>query len=262
MSLLENRTVSQRLNRSALIFGICFFVCAIVGIVSVSFMAKDFNTFNQVDYSGTTYREDYAISNQRMACDLGRMILAANSNNKTGMETYYLNGIRYQKDAATSLENLRKLGNVIDQDTVSAAAQKQEKIKAMMAQMHALCVEGKAAESWKVYEENYSPLLDEMRAEMDKYLASANKSAAEHVEKTNLLKNTMYAVNICIAIIMVILLVVLSKKTVKFVTRPLQQLENSVAAMSEGRLDVVPTYDGQDEFGSLCKNFRETNGSV
>lgn len=222
-------------------------------------MAKDFNTFNQVDYAGTTYRQNYAISNQRMACDLGRMILAANSNNKTGMETYYLNSVRYQKDAATSLRNLQNLGMVIDQNSVSEAFQKQEIVKTMMAQMHTLCVEGKPADAWKIYEENYSPLLDKMRSQMDKYLEAANNSAKEHVQKTNILKNTMYAVNICIAVIMVILLIVLSKKTVEFVTRPLQQLENSVSAMSEGRLDIVPAYDGQDEFGSLCNNFRKTN---
>jgi len=53
--------------------------------------------------------------------------------------------------------------------------------------------------------------------------------------------------------------VALNHRIVNFINVPLTQLETSVAAMRQGKLNALAAYDGDDELGSVCRNFRESN---
>lgn len=259
MSLLENRTVGQRLNFAGLVFGICFFICIGVGLVCITLQARDFTTFTKVDYAVAVDRGDFALGNQATGRNLCKMILAATADEKEKVETYYHDSLTYQKEMEDSLLELQTVGTVINQVPVNSALQEQPKIKALMAEMYTLCKAGNTKDAWRIYDDKYNPILTTMRTNLDSLLDDANKSTAAHIARSSALKSTMYGVSICIGLLMVFLVVALNRRTINFIMEPLAQIETSVAAMRQGKLNTLAAYDGRDELGSVCRNFRESN---
>ena len=259
MSVLENRTVSQKLNFASLIFGIGFLICIGVGLVCITMLGQNFANFNKIDYSLASSRSDFAVGNQGTGRTLCKMILAATNNEPAKMETYYQESVKYQKSMEVSLLEMKALQDNIDQAAVTSTIKQQPQIKEIMNDLHKLCQEGKTREAWELYDGKYNPLLVDMRTKMDSLLEHADKSALAHMQKAGVLKNTMYGASIFIGILMLAILVALNHRIVNFINVPLTQLETSVAAMRQGKLNALAAYDGDDELGSVCRNFRESN---
>ena len=158
-----------------------------------------------------------------------------------------------------SLLEMKALQDNIDQAAVTSTIKQQPQIKEIMNDLHKLCQEGKTREAWELYDGKYNPLLVDMRTKMDSLLEQADKSALVHMQKAGVLKNTMYGASIFIGILMLAILVALNHRIVNFINVPLTQLETSVAAMRQGKLNALAAYDGDDELGSVCRNFRESN---
>ena len=104
MSVLENRTVSQKLNFASLIFGIGFLICIGVGMVCITMLGQNFANFNKIDYSLASSRSDFAVGNQGTGRTLCKMILAATNNEPAKMETYYQESVKYQKSMELKLQ--------------------------------------------------------------------------------------------------------------------------------------------------------------
>lgn len=259
MSVLENRTVSQKLNFASLIFGIGFLICIGVGMVCITMLANNFANFNKVDYSLASSRSDFAVGNQGTGRTLCKMILAAANNDPAKAETYYQESVKYQKSMEVSLLEMKALQDNIDQAAVTSTIKQQPQIKSIMNDLHKLCQEGKTREAWELYDGKYNPLLVDMRTKMDSLLEHADKSSIAHMQKAGVLRNTMYGASIFIGILMLAILVALNHRIVNFINVPLTQLETSVAAMRQGKLNSLAAYDGDDELGSVCRNFRESN---
>ena len=259
MSLMRNETVEERLNRASMLYGLCFFIFITIALIFITILARNFNTFNENEYTIATNRADFALGNQGAGRDLCKMILVSRKNDKEAVAQFYRESLNYQNITEKSLENMQKVNSSVYRDTVTKEIAKQEEVKQLMQQMYYLSLYGKADEAWTLYDSKYDVIASSMRDDMDKMLDDSDRVAAEYVSYTNGLKNIMYGVAVVLGIIMVVLLVMLSNKTISFIIEPLKQLETSATAMRHGKLNALAVYDGPDEFGNLCRNFRETN---
>jgi methyl-accepting chemotaxis protein len=259
MSVLENRTVSQRMNFASLIFGIGFLICIGVGLVCITLLARDFDTFSKADYVVASSRGDFAAANQGANNSLGKMIMAANWHDMAKSETFYQDSLVRQKDMENSLQKLAGVGAGTNQAAVAETLKYEKNLHEMIQELHKLCVAGKTEEAWHLFETKYIPLSRTMRSSMDALREAADKSAVQHLQEVNMLKRTMFAASIAIGLILIIILIILNRRTVAFITGPLQQLETSVGEMRKGKLNQLAAYDGDNELGSVCRNFRECN---
>ena len=259
MSLFRNQTVEEKLNRSSMLYGLCFFVFIIIALIFITIQANNFNDFSKTEFNIVGSGGDFTEGNNSTGRDLCKMILASLKKDKVGVDRYYQESLKYQGMMESSLKDIQKVNNSKYSEAIAKAISEQKEIKSLMTQMYELSGAGRTDEAWELYEKRYNVIATSMRNDMDKVMTETDKVAAEYAQNAERLRNIMYVAATLLGVLMLFLLVKLSNKTTSFIATPLKQLEESSIAMRNGNLNYAAVYDGPDEFGNLCRNFRATN---
>lgn len=252
-----NHSVGRRINRIAFVSGICFFVFAVVAVVSIYMVNDDLKSFIDNEYRIVSMRGDLMKANQGTGRDLCKMILASMDKDKAGVEQYYQDALTDLGSMEAGVKKLTKAESV-DQELVRASMEQMGDFRKMIEQIHELCLQGRGMEAWAIYKTDYAPAFTQMSESLVTVLDNVDESADLHIEHTTLLTNIMCVAAVVIGLLLLIVMIFVTRRTTKSILVPLKKLEIASGNMREGRLNVAIDYDADDELGALCENFGKT----
>ncbi len=252
-----NHSVGRRINRIAFVSGICFFVFAVVAVVSIYMVNDDLKSFIDNEYRIVSMRGDLMKANQGTGRDLCKMILASMDKDKAGVEQYYQDALTDLGRMEAGVKTLTKAESV-DQELVRASMEQMGDFRKMIEQIHELCLQGRGMEAWAIYKTDYAPAFTQMSESLVTVLDNVDESADLHIEHTTLLTNIMCVAAVVIGLLLLIVMIFVTRRTTKSILVPLKKLEIASGNMREGRLNVDIDYDADDELGALCENFGKT----
>lgn len=252
-----NHSVGRRINRIAFVSGICFFVFAVVAVVSIYMVIDDLKSFIDNEYRIVSMRGDLMKANQGTGRDLCKMILASMDKDKAGVEQYYQDALTDLGRMEAGVKTLTKAESV-DQELVRASMEQMGDFRKMIEQIHELCLQGRGMEAWAIYKTDYAPAFTQMSESLVTVLDNVDESADLHIEHTTLLTNIMCVAAVVIGLLLLIVMIFVTRRTTKSILVPLKKLEIASGNMREGRLNVDIDYDADDELGALCENFGKT----
>ncbi len=92
------------------------------------------------------------------------------------------------------------------------------------------------------------------------YISNLGWKLVAGIDQTEFYEGTysVVAMIVVIQIIIVILALVVSGKSIAFRLKPLEELNDCMLEMSKGNLSALPTYHSETEIGQLCDNLRTT----
>lgn len=102
----------------------------------------------------------------------------------------------------------------------------------------------------------YQPLVDEAVNELIQISAEAEKSAEEDYTSTVRMQEMLIALQMGIAIGVLVIMLILSTYLTRGITKPLYELEKSASEIVRGELSIDVKYKSKDELGSLADAFR------
>ena len=125
-----------------------------------------------------------------------------------------------------------------------------------------LAATGKTEEALLMIRENYAPRMEEI----DKELSALEQLAKENViESLTFIKTSILIFEGCSILVILILGVLMTKRikrTISYITEPLDQIANAMDDMAKGNLDFTLNYQSSNEFGVLAHKLRVTGGRL
>lgn len=111
-------------------------------------------------------------------------------------------------------------------------------------------------EALAFYKTNYGPVLADVRSEAREIRITAEQLGLQLYDSSKAAEKNAYIFVIGIAILSIIILYLFGRYIVRGVTVPLKEIEMATKELAEGNLNVVITYESQDELGLLADSTR------
>lgn len=145
-------------------------------------------------------------------------------------------------------KNLTNISTMIEQETTYRA----EIIKLLEA--------GKFAEANAYDEKYYTPLVDDIRAEVDALDQSIYEVGEQYTSTAAITAWVMIGLGIVLLVLITVIAVYLAAKVTSQLTEPIIQIEAAVKQLRVGDLSQgnAIIYESEDELGVLSKNMRES----
>lgn len=259
MAGINTNSIAGRLNRILYVAAGCFIVCIAAAIISITMLSGAISGFVDSEYQVVTSVSQIMRGNQGMGRQLSQMILSSTAKNQEGVKENYTESIEYRTLMEDGLQKLSKLkSNAVDHEGVNAALTLTGGLPEICEKLHDLCVAGKSAEAWECYQTEYSPTVTKIRETVNTILEASDLSAQERIAAKDSLVVITYVITIAVGIVALLLIYFLIRRNVKIITEPIRELEVASKSLRSGNLDVDLSYDGKDELGTLCVNFKES----
>ncbi len=131
-----------------------------------------------------------------------------------------------------------------------------------LEQICQLCNDMKNDQAYKVFTEDYKPLMDEIRETLNTVGDTADTNAQKKVQEgVDTAKTSDIIVIVCmiISVIVSILLALLISNSIR---KPVEEMQEVSKEVARGNMDVDVTYKSRDEIGGMAEHMREMVGGV
>lgn len=252
-------SIVGRLNRILYVAAGCFIVCIAVSLVSITMLSSAINNFVDSEYKVASSVTQIMRGNQGMGRYVSQMILASNSGDAESVGSYYAESVEYRGYMETGLESLSQLqSGAVDHENVAKALEMTAELPAIHEDLHSLCVAGRGAEAWAIYQKDYIPIVSDVRDTVNAVLYASNVSAQERIAEKDVLVTFAYILTVAVGVLALVVIYNLIRRNAKGITEPIKELEVASNHMRNGKLDFNVKYDGSDELGTLCANFNSS----
>lgn len=250
----KNTSVGRRLDHIALASFLCFLICVAVSVAGIFMISSDFKDFVGNEYSAVNARNGITRGNQGMGMNLCKMILSSTEGDMAEVEKSYQECLSDFKDMEDGISKLTESDSV-HQNTVRSSMVRLQDSKKIIDEIHSLCRDGRTEEAWTLYKSDYAPVLDETSQALMKMLDDVENSANNHISHLTVFSSTMYIVVSVVGLVLLVFLIVVTKRTTRSIIEPLKELEISSEHLRSGKLDSHISFESDDELGALCTNF-------
>ena len=117
-------------------------------------------------------------------------------------------------------------------------------------------------ELWKNLEQEFSPILDEMDAQISSMRTVTNHYGTETLQQMTMVINITRVTLPVVGLIMLGVAFILAKTTTKAIVPPLEEMEAAAAQMAQGKLDIQLSYESKNECGHLAQSMREMSHTL
>ena len=147
-----------------------------------------------------------------------------------------------------------------DKDTLQEIRTMIEQEEQYRAELIRLFEAGKFAEANKYDEENYTPLVDDIRNQTDILDQSIFAHGRQYTEEAANIGIALLIAGVVLLVLITTIAVTLSKKVIVGLTVPVAQIEAAAKQLRVGDLSQghAITYESEDELGVLAKTMRES----
>lgn len=159
-------------------------------------------------------------------------------------------------DTFAALENIKKTDVLSNEDESRYEAL----LKAWAEDAEAvvqLAQAGKDTQAYKTMMDVCRPALNEMingAAELEEKVDGIRDTTLESIYKTTV---TISIAMIIALVVALIIAFIMAHKTIKSITRPLDEMEDAVQELASGNLKAQITYESEDEMGSMANSMRD-----
>lgn len=156
----------------------------------------------------------------------------------------------------TALETMKKTGVLSNEDETRYEAL----LKAWAEDAEAvvqLAQTGKDTQAYKTMMDVCRPALNEMingAAELEQKVDAIRDTTLESIHKTTV---TISIAMIIALVVALIIAFIMAQRTIKSITRPLNEMEDAVQELASGNLKAQITYESEDEMGSMAESMRD-----
>lgn len=247
-------------NKLMLGFGILIFLMLGVSTLSI-FGLRALSRENNILIKKTLANTEYVWEMRRNLISEQRYELMAFAESNQSDINNYLNITQQEVDKNTAiLEKYKKNYRVAKSkvDRLEECFEEAAAPRAKLIKLLALGTEEGNAEAYKIFENEFKPILDE-QAEL---LADIGNDQMDLAQAQTKKAQTTYmgtlAVTISLIIIALIISLIVIRKMVRSITVPLAEIEHATYSLSQGDFNVRITYDSGDEFGNTCKSMQNS----
>ena len=259
MAGTRRSNIAGRLNRILYVAAGCFVLCIAVSLVSIALLSASISGFVDSEYEVATSVSQIMRGNQGMARHISQMILSSIAEDADDVKTYYAESVEYRGYMEDGLKDLSQLNSsAVDHANVSKTLEMAGNLPAIQEELHDLCVAGRGAEAWNMYETTYAPIANDIRDTVNSVLYASDVSAQSRIAEKNILVTLAYMLTIGVGVIAIIIIYFLIRRNAQAITDPIKELEEASDHMRNGKLDFNLKYNGNDELGTLCANFNES----
>lgn len=250
--MLKNLKISTRLFVS---YGVLIVLLCVVGVVSLLSLTRvgdslsSFynNEFQMVDQAWTARRAVYATRAALYQSILETDSTATLNALSTAKEEF--NGVKKAVESVYSLYQ----GDTHNKDTINSLLSQAEPI---LEEVSALSQENRNDEAYKLVNDSYRPLMDQVREILQVVSQNAAVNANTKVESSNRLTVSSTILVIGVILVSIIAGAGLGLIIARGIRRPLKEIEGVARELSQGHLDVDLQYQSKDELGDLSDSVR------
>lgn len=164
-----------------------------------------------------------------------------------------------QKAEELLIENLKEIRQLAPEEQVKLEniQNSMDEAKNQITEAILIAEDGEVQEAIQYLENEFFPLVDSINKEMELLVDKARTEAKEYVHFSMIRAIILAVLVAVVAISDVFLSMKLSRKIVKGITKPLQEVEYAMNEMASGNLDIQLEYKSKNEIGHLADSTRE-----
>lgn len=254
---MKNLKIRNKLLLSFGIVLITLIVAAVVSFVNMKSINSQVNKYSTYTIPNTNsvwqMRRDM-ISAQRY------MLMALTENNQTeidsALETVHSEAERISTTMEKYLKNTRA-----DKAKVQSVQDDITEMKPLLTKITDLLKLNDTeanAQAYKIFTDEYKPILDDAAATLQEIGDYQNDLAANQTAESAATYKTAILLLIAVIIAAILITVFITIYITKIILLPVRQVQDASLSIAQGNLDVELTYESKDEFGVLALNMRNT----
>lgn len=240
---------------------IAFSAAIVLFIITVMFAVWGMRTLSSnftVYHNGPDVTSTAAVNLQRGLMELEKYLVLMCTTEEAEENQLYLQGIDdamgvVDSSVITLQDHLirQKIKDLLKEmsDTLDTTVEDRDKIIF-------LSKNNKNEEALTLYKTNYSPVLEKVRNTAKEIRIATEQLGLELYDSSQAAERNAYIWVIGIAGLSIVILCLLGRYIVLGITMPLKEIEMATKELADGNLNVVITYESQDELGSLADSTR------
>lgn len=249
---MKNLKIGKKLFVTFTIILCVFLTAVVVSIFGLTYGGSQFKDFYEYSYPLSNRTLDVRRGLQTSIKALGLSILTDDiQETETYIEEVNTEMAGVSENLNYLLENFRG-----DTSRIQTALNDLLKAKEYRIQIQELSAANKNDEASKIFFEQYSPLVLEVRDMMAAMDENTTALADSTYENANSVQTVVVILAIIASAIAVLLTIVMALYLSKMIKRPIMEIEAAANQMAGGKMDAVVTYTSKDELGSLSNSIR------
>lgn len=229
-----------------------FVICIIVCLVGMNMVGDDLNYFYKTPYKNNMAQITLRRDVQSVMKNILWLCTTDDEQKIKELRAEIDKDIEDQNVQLEFLKTNSSADDLLDQLTTAMAANKEARTEVLEH------VDAKQfTEALSEYNSNYSVKANAVLEILKQIGTFAENNAVNSYNSAAMTKTIVLLAAIVIAVISITFAVLIGKYLAKLMTKPISELENAAKKMAEGSLDVVITYESQDELGSLAANLTQ-----
>ncbi len=253
----EGKSIVNKLNG---IKWITLVLLGIIGVVSIIGMWFVYNQMLTIE-NKTLANTEYVWEIRRNVISGQRYVLSALiADNEEEIKAYVDKVEEDTEKTSLVLEDYKK-NHRLDASLIDKLLANMEQINAIRKEVQSLILQNNEAannQAFVLYEEKYMPVVTDTGV-----LLAEIALIQEELKETQITKAMVIFIMVVIVVIVcLILAMIIFDRKIKGLTQnivsPLEEIEKATTAMAEGDFSVEINYVSDDEFGTVCKNMKES----
>lgn len=159
----------------------------------------------------------------------------------------------FLKNYRVSKEKVEKLSNILQ-----AVAEVEKEITELIR----LNTEAEYEKAILVFTDKYKPMSDECASILTDIGNEQAELSKREIQKSVAIYRRMIVYAVCSVILALAGSMIVSRKLMNAITKPLDEIEHAAYALSQGDFSTQITYESKDEFGKTCKSMQKSFGEL
>ncbi len=251
---MRNLKIGKKLNITFGIVGILFIVTVIGNVLGMRIMSSNFSSYHK----GPMITSTAAMNLQRGLMEMEKYLVLLCTTESTDGNQQYAQGM---EDAMIAVDSaiLTLQKHIILQENrerlekLSATLDANEKDREKIA---TLAKNNQNEEALALYKTKLSSVLMDVRSIAGKIGEAVDQLGKEFYNNSKTSERNVYIWVVGIAFISLVTIILFCRYIVRSITKPLIEIEMATKQLVTGDLNVVITYQSQDELGSLADSTR------
>ena len=254
---LSKESIAIKLSSSLKLIGTVSAFTIILAFIFLISISRDLKSFRDTDFSATNYAWKARQLLLLIETNLFKVTMDAEGNKS---QEYITAANTASNDLVSTVVVLAKL-KVATKDEIS-------KIKDLAMDMAGVKTNMLGKASLKTVEGNekikellineYLPLAKETGVILDEIAERADQSANNYVFQSTLKSYICIGILFLFFVLTIFILKIASKNLIERITTPIHKIKDALLEVANGNLDILLSYESEDEFGVLANSIRET----
>ena len=251
VQFLKRMNVGKKLRFSFRSLLAAFAFATVVALIAVTIINTQVKNF----YNRSFHNNIYQVTIIQKLESIDRELLSAialtgsdekdNSLQKAEEEVNEISDILVDlKKGITNIDNLNRLNETM------------ENLETVRTELISVIAQGNDGDAFAIYTGDYTNASDAVKEVLEDMSDFSKVKATEQYNKIRVMGMLSSVVMVLVAIACLIYASKLGDVITKMLTEPIEEIEDAVAKLKNGDLDVTITYEGDDELGVLASNFR------